>query len=139
MSGGLARQRRILVVEDDVWVRTFLLDLLTDAGYVVLEAADGRTGLRLAGEQRPDLVLLDLAMPEFTGIDVLSQLGSHARTRDIPVLVLSAYPALLELRGAGPVAGVLAKPIDSSELLRAIQSALDQGCGTPEASQCGPP
>lgn len=141
MCSGLERPRRVLLVEDDAWIRTFLRDVLLDAGYVVLEAADGRTGLRLAEQEHPHLLLLDLAMPEFTGLDVLTQLARNADTRDIPVLVLSAYVNLLELREAGPVAGVLSKPIDVSELLQAVENtlALDDGCGTPEVSPRGHP
>ena len=131
----LERQRRVLLVEDDAWIRTFLRDVLLDASYGVLEAADGRTGLRIAEQEHPDLLVLDLAMPEFTGLDVLNELSRSAQARDIPVLVLSAYVNLLALREASAVTAVLPKPVDVSELLGAIERALEQGCARRAASR----
>jgi two-component system, cell cycle response regulator len=125
MREGSGAGARVLLVEDDAWIRTFLLDVLSDAGYTTVEAADGRTGLRLAERERPDLVLLDLAMPEFTGNDVLVELRRNPRTHDIPVLVLSAYGNFLDLRETGSVAGVLSKPLDMTTLLDAIKNALN--------------
>src|SRR5438067_2487108 len=72
---------RVLIIEDDAWIRSFIREVLADEGYVVIEAADGGTGLRLADQHNPDVVLLDLAMPEFTGVDVLHGLKRMARTR----------------------------------------------------------
>jgi CheY-like chemotaxis protein len=123
----LGRPRRVLLVEDDAWIRTFLRDVLTDEGYAVIEAADGRTGLRLAFEENPDVVLLDLAMPEFTGMDVLHGLKHLPRTRAIPVLILSAYGAVLGASDLASVAGVLAKPTDVPTLLTALRNAVDSG------------
>src|SRR5690348_6273367 len=101
MPGRVQVKSRVLLVEDDAWIRTFLCDVLSDAGYTVLEAADGRTGLRLAEQERPQLMLLDLAMPEFTGVDVLTELRRNAWARKLPVLILSAYANLLAVRRAG--------------------------------------
>jgi DNA-binding response OmpR family regulator len=120
-----------LLIEDDAWIRTFLRDLLSDEGYVVIEAADGRTGLRLAFEEWPDVVLLDLAMPEFTGMDVLHGLKRIPRTRTIPVLILSAYAAVLAASDVSSVAGVLSKPTDVATLLSAVRDAV--GSGKPRA------
>jgi CheY-like chemotaxis protein len=129
--GTLGQPRRVLLIEDDAWIRTFLRDVLSDEGYVVIEAADGRTGLRLAFEEGPDVVLLDLAMPEFTGMDVLHGLKHLPRTRAIPVLILSAYAAVLSASDASSVAGVIAKPTDVPTLLAAIRDAV--GSGKPRA------
>jgi CheY-like chemotaxis protein len=125
MSRTVGHQRRVLLVEDDAWIRTFLRDVLSDEGYDVLEAADGRTGLRLAGHEHPDVVLLDLAMPEFTGVEVLRDLRQLPRTQKIPVLILSAYPNVLPTHDAERVAGVLTKPLNVPELLSAVQHALE--------------
>jgi DNA-binding response OmpR family regulator len=127
MGRVLGHPRRVLVVEDDAWIRTFLCDVLTDEGYVVLEAADGKTGLRLAFEESPDVVLLDLAMPEITGMDVLHGMRRMQRTRSIPVLILSAYTAVLGPSDASSVAGVHEKPVDVPALLAAIREAADSG------------
>jgi len=114
----------VLLVEDDAWIRCFIRDILSDEGYEVVEAADGRTGLRLATERCPDLVLLDLAMPDVTGMDVLHNLKRDHATQGVPVLVLSAFTRVLPERDAASVAGVLAKPVDVSKLLGAIEEAL---------------
>jgi DNA-binding response OmpR family regulator len=123
---------RILVIEDDAWIRSFLRDVLTDEGYVVIEAADGKTGLRLAVEEPPDVVLLDLAMPEITGMDVLHGLKRIQRTSAIPVLILSAYAAVLARTDVGSVAGVHTKPLDVATLLAAIRDAVG-----PAEPRCG--
>jgi DNA-binding response OmpR family regulator len=124
MTNALQCRRRILLIEDDWWIRTFLCDVLTDEGYAVIEAADGRTGLRLAVEECPDIVLLDLAMPEFTGMDVVRELRRGPVTRTLPVLVLSAFTRLLAAPDVTSVAGVLSKPVDVVMLLAAIEQAL---------------
>jgi CheY-like chemotaxis protein len=116
---------RVLLVEDDAWIRTFIRDILLDEGYHVIEAADGRTGLRLATEHRPDLVLLDVAMPEFTGVDVLHKLKEAPPTKQVPVIILSAYAAVLPERDAATVAGVITKPIDVHDLIAAVRRVLE--------------
>ena len=63
---------------------------LTKAGYEVLGAEDGEAALRMAQEQLPDLILLDLLLPKLTGTEVLQRLRANARTADIPVVILSA-------------------------------------------------
>jgi DNA-binding response OmpR family regulator len=128
MTNAPRGQRRILLIEDDAWIRTCVRDVLSDEGYGVIEAADGRTGLRLAAEECPDIVLLDLAMPEFTGMDVLHELRRGPVTRRLPVLVLSAFARLLAAPDATSVAGVISKPVDMTMLLAAIEEALE----TPE-------
>src|SRR5438552_17137045 len=112
---------RVLVIEDDAWIRTFMRDVLSDEGYEVLEAADGRTGIRLVVECSPNIVLLDVAMPEFTGVDVLHHLSSNRRTRRLPVGVMSAYPRVLPANDESSVAGILIKPIYVGTLLDGIR------------------
>lgn len=116
--------RRIVLVEDDAWIRTFLRDVLTDEGFDVREAADGRTGLRVCRDDPPDLVLLDLAMPDVAGREVIQELKRHRRTRHVPVIVVSAYTRVLSREEAETVAGVLRKPLIVDELLNEIQRAL---------------
>ena len=124
MARGPQRPKRILVVEDDAWIRTFIRDVLTDEGYDVVEAADGRTSLRLAAARPPDLVLLDLAMPELTGVDVLHELKRARGTQPVPVLVLSAYTRVLPACDANSVAAVLSKPLDVERLLESVREAI---------------
>jgi CheY-like chemotaxis protein len=118
-------RKRVLVIEDDPWNRWFLRDLLSDEGYAVSEAADGRTGVRLVEEYSPDIVLLDIAMPEFTGVDVLYHLRSRRRTRNLPVVIVSAYPRVLPPNDAASVACILIKPIQVDVLLAVVRQILD--------------
>lgn len=82
-------QTRILVVEDDPFLRKACATSLQQRGYVVLTAADGEAGLAMACAERPALILLDLLMPKVTGVEVLRALKASPDTRDIPVLVLT--------------------------------------------------
>jgi len=81
--------KRVLVVEDDRFLRRACEACLQQRGFRVLVAVDGEEGLRLARAEKPDLVLLDLLMPKLGGLDVLRSLKGAPDTREIPVLVLS--------------------------------------------------
>jgi two-component system alkaline phosphatase synthesis response regulator PhoP len=83
------RPKRVLIVEDDRFLRRACQKRLEQEGYVVLTAQDGEEGLQVARGQAPDLILLDLLMPKLTGLEVLRILRQEAGTRDTPVLVLS--------------------------------------------------
>jgi DNA-binding response OmpR family regulator len=115
---------RIVVVEDDCWFRAVLHDFLAEEGFAVIDAADGRTGLRLIAEHLPDLVLLDVAMPDLSGIDVLRRLRRDAPTRDLPIVVLSAYPAVLSEQDVSAATCVLSKPLDMNVMLDAVREVL---------------
>ena len=120
-------RKRVLVVEDDAWIRWFMCDVLSEEGYEVLEAADGRTAIRLVDENPPHVMLLDIAMPGVTGVEVLRHLRSRRRTRTLPVLVVSAYPRVLTPDDEASVACVLTKPLRIDKLLAAVRQALEPG------------
>ena len=82
-----AKDQTILIVDDDATSRYLLTGLLGNSGYRLLEAATGEEGLRVAREQKPALVILDLAMPGLSGFDVLKQLKQQPETINIPVVV----------------------------------------------------
>ncbi len=84
------REVRILVVDDDPGARELLSSILAPAGFHVEMAADGAEGVRLARENPPDLILLDLMMPGISGFDAIEILKADPRTRDIPILVVTA-------------------------------------------------
>lgn len=83
------REKRILILEDDRFLRRACEGSLRQRGFTVLAAVDGEEGLRLARTEAPDLILLDMLMPKLSGLDVLRALKAEAGTRAIPVLVLS--------------------------------------------------
>jgi two-component system phosphate regulon response regulator PhoB len=114
---------RILVVDDDRATRTLLRRLLTTEGYEVDEAADGATAVELVGTDRPDLVLLDVMMPDQDGLEVLETLR---RTSDVPVILLTAKgdeaDRVLGFRfGADDY---VVKPFSSAELAGRIAAVL---------------
>ncbi len=80
----------ILLVEDEDTLRRVMRDLLEQEGFAICEARDGAEALEQVDRFNPDLMILDLNLPNVDGYTVLTQLRSHARTRDLPVLVLSA-------------------------------------------------
>jgi CheY-like chemotaxis protein len=81
--------KRVLLVEDDRFLRRACEASLRQRGFTVQTAADGEEGLRLARTEAPDIILLDLLMPKLSGLDVLRALKADAATRGLPVLVLS--------------------------------------------------
>ena len=83
--------KRILVVEDTEDNRRILRDLLTNVGFEVLEATDGEKGVAAAAEHRPDLILMDIQLPEVSGLEVTQWLKDDEELRDIPVVAITAF------------------------------------------------
>lgn len=85
-----SQKGNILIVEDDVLIRNALVDYLNDLDWRIIEADNGRTALPMIAERKPDLILLDLMMPEMDGFQFLSILHSHEEWHSIPVLVITS-------------------------------------------------
>ena len=116
-------QRTVLVIEDDPWTRTITTALLAGEGFAVVEAKNGEEGLKRALEHAPDAVLLDLALPTKSGLEVLRELKSNIATMSIPVIVVSAYGALMNEQDAHQTAGVIQKPFDYDDLVDRVERA----------------
>lgn len=117
---------RILVVDDVATNRIILKVKLTGACYEVLQAGSGAEALRMAQRDRPDLILLDLAMPGLGGVEVCQRLKADDRTRDIPVIIVTSR-ADLRSKLAALEAGAedfLTKPVDDLGLLARVRSLL---------------
>jgi CheY-like chemotaxis protein len=120
------RDKSVLVVDDDPNIRSLLQQELTEAGYTVRLAEDGRKALALIREEIPGLVVLDVMMPEMNGFDVAAVLKNDPATMHIPIIILS----IVEDKERGFRLGVdryLTKPIDTASLFREIDALLDQG------------
>ena len=120
------RDKSVLVVDDDSNIRSLLQQELTEAGYSVRLAEDGRKALTLIREEIPGLVILDVMMPEMNGFDVAAVLKNDPATMDIPIIILS----IVEDKERGFRLGVdryLTKPIDTASLFREVDALLDQG------------
>ena len=104
----------MLVVDDERSIRMLCRVNLSAVGMEVLEAADGREGLELARNERPDLILLDVMMPEVDGWTVARELAADEATRDIPVVFLTARADPADRRLGRELGGVgyLVKPFD---------------------------
>jgi DNA-binding response OmpR family regulator len=113
----------ILLVEDDEGIRTVLIEFLTDEGYIACGAEHGGDALALlqAATVTPRLILLDLMMPFMNGWEFRTRQQANPDWATIPVVVLTASPALLDEYGPMDVAGLLAKPIDFDSLLAVVQ------------------
>jgi DNA-binding response OmpR family regulator len=116
----------ILIVDDDDSIRSLLQQELGDAGYNIEEARNGKEALARVRANRPDLILLDIMMPEMNGFDVAAVLKNDPQTMDIPIIVLS----IVQDKARGFRIGVdryLTKPIDTGILFSEIDSLLEQG------------
>jgi two-component system cell cycle sensor histidine kinase/response regulator CckA len=118
------RPCKVLVVDDEALVRTQLRRSLELRGYTVFEAADGLSGLSATAEMRPDLIILDLTMPDLDGAEVLRRL--RATGSRVPVIISSGYLDLsVEHRlPRGEFQGFLAKPYGATDLAAAVERAL---------------
>ncbi len=117
---------RILVVDDEAPIREYESGLLAELGHEVLTASDGVEAVRIAREQQPDLLLLDIMMPEMSGIEVCQQLRADPRTRHIRIIVVSGLDSKRALEES-IIAGAddfLAKPIHALELMVRVRSIL---------------
>jgi CheY-like chemotaxis protein len=117
----------VLYIEDNA-INTMLVQRILRArpGLMFGSAPDGRTGLDRADQMRPDLVLLDLELPDISGEQVLAALRSSTATRNIPVIVISADidPAVHERILASGAQFFLVKPYEVTDLLRAVDGSL---------------
>jgi len=116
-------QKTVLVIEDDPWTRTITTALLAGEGFAVVEAKNGEEGLNLARAHSPSAILLDLALPTKSGLDVLRELKGDQPTRDIPVIIVSAYGTLMNETDAHNAAGVIQKPFDYDDLVGQVERA----------------
>jgi two-component system, cell cycle response regulator DivK len=118
--------QRILVVEDNERNLKLIRDVLQFAGYEIVEATSGEQGVALAQDCEPDLVLMDLQLPQMDGTEALRLLRESPRTRDVPVVAVTAF-AMREDRerafGAG-FDGYLQKPISIRALPEQVRGFL---------------
>lgn len=125
--------QKILIVEDERDIADLVGFNLERAGYAVMKAHDGITGAETAIRERPDLVILDLMLPGKDGYGVFKELRRDSRSRDIPVIMLTAR-AQTEDRIQGLEAGAddyLTKPFSPKELMLRVQAVLKRSDGPP--------
>jgi CheY-like chemotaxis protein len=118
---------KVLVVDDDEEIRTFLVTLLSDEGALIFEAADGIEALEVAERRKPDLITLDLSMPGKDGIDTFTDLRQNPTTEEIAVCVITGHPEFRKViydRPVTPPEGFLHKPCDPDLVVDTIHRIL---------------
>src|SRR5258705_11870421 len=88
---GEGKKSKVLCVDDEPSIREILHHVLTEEGYEVLTANDGQEALPIAVREQPDLILLDIMMPNLDGMETCRRLGESPTTRDIRILMLTAH------------------------------------------------
>jgi CheY-like chemotaxis protein len=116
----------ILIVDDDDSIRSLLQQELSEAGYLIDEATNGKEALERIRKNRPDLIILDVMMPEMNGFDVAAILKNDPQTMDIPIIVLSIVQDKIRGYRIG-VDRYLTKPIDTAQLFTEVGALLQQG------------
>lgn len=129
MTAGIATAlttRTILVIEDYSDTRELLSVLLRKRGYEVLEAEDGLEGFLKATGTRPDLIIMDLALPEMDGVEATRRIHDTPKLAHIPIIVLSAYltPDVERAVFNAGCVEMFPKPFDSESLLECIEVTL---------------
>jgi DNA-binding response OmpR family regulator len=120
--------KKILVVDDKPEVVELVTATLEGEGYQIISASDGREALEKIDKEEPGLVLLDIIMPKMDGFEVLSEVKKHPKTKEIPIIMLTAKGQKLD-KDKGRRLGAedyIIKPFSPSHLLRKIEEVLGQ-------------
>jgi two-component system, cell cycle response regulator DivK len=125
-------KKTILIVEDNEKNMKLARDLLEAKGYATLTAVNGLEGVRLAKDHIPDLVLMDIQLPDINGIEAYEQLRADARTAAVPVVAFTASVTPTDrtrVMQAG-FDGFLSKPINIKEFLSTVKRMVEGGAAT---------
>jgi CheY-like chemotaxis protein len=119
-------QKTILVVDDDPDARDFFVTVLEDHGYATVSARDGNEALDRIGESVPDLVTLDITMPEKSGVGVYRKLREDEDLKNIPVIIITGVSDdfkhfISTRRQVPPPEGYLSKPVEPDQLLEKVR------------------
>ena len=118
--------KRILIIEDQEDNRTIMRDLLTGAGFELIEAVDGEEGVKLAQSERPDLILMDIQLPVIDGYEATRRIKAIVELKSIPIIAVTSYALSgdeAKTRAAGCDAYV-AKPFSPRLLLAKVREFL---------------
>ena len=116
--------QKILVVDDEHFVRNLLAEFFTPLGYQVITTEDGNEALELAAREAPDVILLDVVMPGLDGAQVCKALRASEKTALIPVIMMTGFPgAAIDVRQSAPDDLVM-KPFMLSDLLKRVKAII---------------
>jgi putative two-component system response regulator len=119
-------QKTILIADDDLVTLMILRSVISKAGYSILTAENGADALRIARAEAPDVIVLDIMMPDMDGTEVANALKKNPRTRRIPIVFLSSLISAAEERSGakGDLISLLSKPHNRERLLNEIRKYL---------------
>lgn len=126
--------KKILVVDDEPDVVTYLCAVLKDAGYETLEASNGEEAMEAVVAKHPDLITLDITMPEMTGVKAYRRLKEDAQLKKIPVIMVTGvaheFKKFISTREQVPAPeGYLEKPVEPEELLAEVKRLIGGAAG----------
>lgn len=121
-------QRKALVVDDEIHIVQVVAIKLRNNGYDVTTADNGKVGLELAGQIKPDIIITDFQMPIMTGLEMVENLRKQPETADIPVIMLTARGFAIEeeKREDLKISAFLSKPFSPREVLKTIEDILQE-------------
>ncbi len=123
-------KKRVLVVEDEVDVRTYISTLFQDQGYEILTAENGKEGFELAKKEKPDLITLDIAMPSQSGMRTFRMFKDSEELKSIPVIIITGMGEdvssfINRLKGfSSKPEGFMGKPIDEEKLIKMVSDLI---------------
>ncbi len=125
----MAESKKILIIDDEEDVVTYLTTFFQDNGFRAISASDGKAGVQKAISEKPDVITLDVSMPEESGVRALRDLQTHEATKNIPVIIVtgvsSDFKKFIETRKqVHPPEGYFEKPIDRNKLLEKVKELL---------------
>jgi two-component system, cell cycle response regulator DivK len=121
--------KRVLLVEDNEDNRTVYRTILEHFGYGVIEARNGEDGVRIAREEHPDLILMDISIPVIDGWEATKILKGDDKTRNIPIIALTAHALATDRAKASEVGcdGYLAKPCEPRRVVAEVEKFIGSG------------
>jgi len=127
----MTEKKKILVVDDEADVLTYLTTLFQDNGYDTISAEDGLKGFDLAKSEKPDLITLDITMPDQSGVRTYRYYKEDEELKDVPVIIVTAVGDsmrgfLKKLAGFPEPEGFMNKPIDEEKLLSTVSVLLSK-------------
>jgi len=122
-------RKKILVVEDEEDVRTYITALFQDQGYEIITAENGKEGFELAKSEKPDLITLDIAMPSQSGMRTFRLFKDSEELKDIPVIIITGMGEdvnsfIKRLKGFSQPEGFMGKPIDKPKLIKMVSDLI---------------
>lgn len=113
--------KKVLIVDDDQGILEAMQLAIEDEGYIVKTVADGNLAVAKAKEFQPHIILLDLLLSGKDGVEIINLLRQNTKTKDIPVIMLSAHPSAAQTAKKSGATGFLAKPFDVEDLLTIVE------------------